>query len=83
MASSTTIPRTMMKANREIMLMDTPKVGKSIRPAIKEMGIPSVTQKARRAFRNIPRSKLTRIRPRAIFFSNSRILLFSILDLSR
>jgi hypothetical protein len=82
----------MMKANREIMLMETPKVGKkimlmetpkvgkSIRPAIKEMGIPSVTQKARRAFRNIPKSRLTRIRPRAIFFSNSRILLFSILD---
>ncbi len=83
MASSTTMPNTIIKANREIMFMDTSNLGKSISPAMKEMGIPRVTQKASRTLRNSPRRMLTRTRPSPMFLSSSRMRLFNIRDLSR
>ena len=71
-----------MKANSEIMLMETSNLGKAQMPAAKEMGIPKVTQKARRTLRNSPNRMLTRIRPIAIFLNKSSIRLRRIVDLS-
>ena len=82
MASSTTIPRTIMKAKREIMLMETSKLGKIASPVKKDIGIPSVTQKANRTLRNNPRRTITSVRPMARFLNRSSRRLFSISDMS-
>ena len=63
--------------------MDTSNLGNSIKPAIKEMGMPNVTQKASRMLRNMPRRMLTKIRPKVMFFNKSQMRLFNMLDLSR
>ena len=63
MASSTTMPNTIMKPNRLMILALTSKVGISIRPPAKEIGMPRTTQKASERRRNIPRSIKTKILP--------------------
>ena len=82
MASSTTMPSTIISAKSEIMFIDTSKSGKSHNPARKEIGIPRVTQKASCRFKKSPSRMLTRIRPMAMFFSSRSIRLFSTLDIS-
>ena len=62
--------------------MDTSKLGRNIIPAIKEIGIPRVTQKAMRRWRTSHSRTLTNIKPKAIFFNNSSRRLFNILDMS-
>ena len=62
-ASSTTMPRARMKAKRESMLIDTSKGSISRKLPRKEMGIPSITQKARRRSRNRLRQTKTSTRP--------------------
>ena len=71
MASSTTMPSAMMKANIEIMLMDTPTSGRNSIAPRKAVGMPSVTQKARRASRNSPSSTSTSTSPIQAFLSSS------------
>ena len=62
-ASSTTMPSTMINANSVIMLTDTPSVGISISAPMNEIGMPIVTQKATRSSRNRPRQIMTSARP--------------------
>ncbi len=63
MASSTTIPRVMIKANKEIILIVNP--ARYIIPivAINAAGIPIVTQRAVRALRNRNNNPITKLRP--------------------
>ncbi len=82
-ASSTTIPSTVMKANREIMLMDTSNLGRTKIPAAKEIGMPKVTQKASRRFKKTPSRMLTRIKPMAMFLNSRLMRLFNISERSR
>ena len=62
-ASSTTMPRARMKAKRESMLIDTSKGSMSRKLPRKEMGMPIITQKARRMSRNRLRQTKTRASP--------------------
>ena len=71
-ASSTTIPKVMISANRVIILIDTSAAGRNTMDPKKASGIPNVTQKASRISRNSPRIKKTRMNPhRALFKSRS------------
>ncbi len=63
MASSTSIPRVMIKAKRDIMLIVSFKESSTIKAAIKEMGIPTATQNARRKFKNKARMIKTSVIP--------------------
>ena len=62
-ASSTTIPNTTMKANSEIMLIETSSVGISQNVPRNEIGMPRLTQKARRNRRNNASTRNTRPKP--------------------
>ncbi len=64
-ASSTTMPSVTMNAKSEIMLMETSTAGRKSSEPMKLIGIPSITQKAKRASRNKPSTRRTRIRPKA------------------
>ena len=67
------MPNVMMNANSEIMLIDTSVTGKNSSEPQNEIGMPSVTQKARRPSRNRPRVSSTRMRPiRALLIRRSR-----------
>ena len=63
MASSTTIPSTTMKANSEIMLIDTSSDGISQNVPRNEIGMPRLTQKAKRKRRNNASTMNTRQNP--------------------
>ena len=64
MASSTTIPNTKMKVNKDNILIETSKIGINQKPPMKEIGIPKETQKANFGFKKIARIKTTRKRPK-------------------
>jgi hypothetical protein len=64
MASSTTRPSDIIKANRDIIFSETSNLGKSQKAPKKDIGMPIVVQKARRMFRNRVRQTKTRISPR-------------------
>ena len=70
MASSTTIPSAIIKANIEIILMDTSAAGINSKAPKNAVGIPIVTQKARRYSRNRLSNTRTSTRPMAAFFIN-------------
>jgi hypothetical protein len=57
------MPSVTMKANSEIMLMDTPVAGISIIVPRKDTGMPSVTQKLSCSLRKRPSVTKTRMRP--------------------
>ena len=59
MASSTTIPRVMIKAKSEIILIVSPDRYISAKAAAIAAGIPAATQKAVRTFKNKNNSKST------------------------
>ena len=63
MASSTTIPRTIMNPKSEIRLMDTSAKGSIMKAPRKEMGIPRVTHTANEGRRNRVRAVRTNTRP--------------------
>ena len=63
-ASSTTIPKTKIKVNREIMLMDTSNNGNNQKPPMNDIGIPSDIQPANFGFRNNANTKITKDNPR-------------------
>ena len=63
MASSTTIPNTMMKPKRDIMLMVPPRRGMKMIPPAKATGIPRRIQRARVGRRKRPRTMRMRIAP--------------------
>ena len=63
MASSTTIPRTMIKAKSDIMFMDTSRCGRIASPVRNDIGMPRVTQKASRMSRKRARRTNTSPRP--------------------
>ena len=65
MASSTTMPRLRIKANREIMLSVVSNWGISANAPRNEIGMPMVTQNARRASRNTLNSIMTSTSPMA------------------
>ena len=71
MASSTTMPSTMMKANVETTLAVTSRLGISMIMPRKEMGIPRLTQNARRSSRNSASITNTSAKPMAPFRSMS------------
>ena len=63
MASSTTIPSTRMNANSEMTFTETSSPGiRAIAPR-NEIGIPRLTQKARRSSRNSVSTTKTRMNP--------------------
>ena len=68
-ASSTTIPSTRMKANSESMFIDMPSSGSTHSAPMKEIGIPIVTQKARRKRRKSASTRKTRSSPWMPFLS--------------
>jgi hypothetical protein len=70
MASSTTIPKAIIKANREIIFNDTPRDGRNKKEPIKAIGIPAITQNARRISRNKARVINTRVKPKALLRNN-------------
>ena len=70
MASSTMIPRAMIIANRLIMLMEPPTRYKIASVAMKDTGMPTITQKATRPLRNRNRMTITSASPPAPFLSN-------------
>ena len=57
------MPSVMMNAKSEIMLIDTSATGKNNNEPENEIGMPSVTQNARRPSRNKPSVNKTRIKP--------------------
>ena len=63
-ASSTTIPNTKIKVNRDNMLIETSKIGINQKPPMKEIGIPNDTQKANFGFKKIARIITTRNSPK-------------------
>ena len=63
-ASSTTMPSTMINANREIMLILTPKGAKRSKAPRKEIGTPMATQVARRKSSMITKKRNTMANPR-------------------
>ncbi len=63
MASSTSIPRVIIKANKEIMLIVAPVKSSTRKAPIKEIGIPTATQNARPRFKKRARAIKTRIIP--------------------
>ena len=63
-ASSTTIPRTKMKVNKDIILIDTSNKGSNQNPPMKDIGMPSETQAANFGFKNKARTIRTSPRPR-------------------
>ncbi len=72
----------MIKANKDTMLMETSILGSTIKAAAKEIGIPRVTQKARRRFMKNPSNRLTSSSPMAMFVSSKFNRLFRISDRS-
>ena len=70
MASSTTIPKVMIKANNEIMLMVMPAAYMIASAASIAVGIPAATQKAVRAFKNRNSKISTSPRPLSPFSSS-------------
>ena len=62
-ASSTTMPSTMMKPNRLIMLIVTPVNGISISAPRKLAGMPINTQSATAGLRNMVSNRITRMLP--------------------
>jgi hypothetical protein len=69
MASSTTMPSVTMKANIVIMLIENGVADRKRKEPRKEIGIPMLTQKARRISRKMARRMMTRPNPRNAFRS--------------
>ncbi len=71
MASSTTIPNTKIKANKETMLMviSKPPRGINNKPPKNDTGKPIITQKANLTRRNKAKQRITNKPPHAIFSS--------------
>ena len=63
-ASSTTIPSTMIRANRETMLILTPRKSKNRKAPRKEIGTPMATQIASRRSSITTRNRNTSAKPR-------------------
>ena len=72
-ASSTTIPKAMIKPKREIILMDCPVANITPNVARKATGIPAATQNATRHGRKANRTRSTRMRPLSPFSTISQI----------
>ena len=73
-ASSTTIPRTKIKANNEIMFILVSKIGINIMPPAKLIGIPIIIQNAKSILKNIASVINTKSSPSQRFFINRSIL---------
>ena len=73
MASSTMMPKAMMRANRLTMLMLPPSPQSTPSAAMKDTGIPTATQNATRALRKRYSTAITRTSPPAPFLSSSRV----------
>ena len=72
----------MIKANSEIMLIETPVAGIRSRAPRKEIGIPSMTQRARRICRKRLKIRKTMINPRKAFLIKRFIRLWKISEVS-
>ena len=80
--SSVVRKKTRINVKREIILIETSKIGSNQKPPINEIGMPNETQPASLGLRNRASTKSTSVKPRIAFSTNKSILPLRITDSS-
>ncbi len=80
MASSTTIPKTIIRPVKAIALKVIPNIGKKANEAIKQSGMPKAVQKATRLLRKINRKITKNTKPMEPLLTKSESLVLVVFD---